>query len=186
MQFLKYLFIALVFIGCSQDKTKSTVKEVVMVSLDSWKIKTCKVYSSDFEALDSENPGQLIQEFHFNRKGFANELVRYGNNGNIVGKFDILGENTPFPITNTPEFIDTMLIVNQLKSDGEIYRKEVNKYNKNGLLIETIQYNSNGDLTAKNTYTYNKQGLITKDIYWDIELDAATQVIRYKYEYFTD
>lgn len=149
-------------------------------------IKSCKMYSADFVALNPNDSGQLIQKFNFNRKGFVNELIRYGLNGEVVEKFDILGNNTMFPLPEKPQYMDTVLTTFEMDSLGKTSQIEVKKYNKDGLLIESSYFDGDNKLLRKNTYQYNELRLITKDIYWDVELAMPLQVIRYEYELFKE
>jgi hypothetical protein len=149
-------------------------------------IKSCKVYSADFVALNPTDSGQLIQKFNFNRKGFVNELVRYGLNGEVIEKFDITGNNTLFPLPGKPQYMDTVLTTFDMDSIGKMNQKEIKKYNKDGLLIECSYFDGENKLLRKNTYQYNELRLIAKDIYWDVELGAPQQVIRYEYELFKE
>ena len=149
-------------------------------------IKSCKVFSAGFVALNPNDSGQLIQKFNFNKKGFVNELVRYGLNGETIEKFDITGNNSLFPLPGNRQYIDTVLTTFEMDSLGGISQKEVKKYNKDGLLIEYSYFEGNDKLVKKNTYQYNEFGLIIKDIYWDVELSIPQQVIRYEYEYFKE
>ena len=183
MRFIFYItFVFLILLGCihSNQKTDDSA------NVSGWKIQACKMYSSDFEFLDSTDPGQLIQEFRFSRKGFVNELIRYGSNGEIIARFDITGQNNPFPMPGKPEYIDTLLNIVELDSLGNLSQKEVKRYNEKGFLVEDMVYNERNALVRRNSYKYNKEGMILEDIYWDIDLDVPRQIIRYKYEYFID
>ncbi len=147
-------------------------------------IKVCKIYSSDFAILNPNEKGQLIQEFRFNKEGYVNELIRYGMDGEIIGRFEISGKNTPFPMPEKPVYVDTVLTVVNIDSVGVINNKEVKTYNKNGLLIEVVFYHENDKLIKKNTYEYNSNGFIISDTYWDTDLNKPNQIIRYEYEFF--
>ncbi len=150
------------------------------------KIKVCRIYSSDFELLDTTKQGQLYQEFYFNRDGFVRELVRYDNQGQILGRFEISGEDTPFPIPGNAVYVDTVLTIATLGEGGHLRETELKRYNHLGLLTETCIYDSNDVMVRKNSYNYNQWGYIIEDIYWDIELNTPAQVIRYEYEYYPD
>ena len=152
----------------------------------SWNIKSCKIYSSDFEFANPGAEGMLMQEFKFNKKGFVNELIRYDMQGNEIARFDILGENNPLPIPEKPIYIDTVLTVVELDSQGEMRQKEVKKYSESGWLTEVLIYDDRDSLIKRNTYKYNALGLIVEDVYWDIDLDVPKQVIKYRYEYFIE
>ncbi len=150
------------------------------------KIRSCKMYSSDFVMVDPNEKGQLMQEFRFNRKGFVNELIRYGMDGEVVGRFDILGENTPFPLPGKPEFRDTAITVVDLDSLENIKGIEVKSYNSAGLLVDVKYFLGADSLIRHNTYNYDQNGLIKEDIYWDTDLDKPKQKITYEFEYFDD
>jgi hypothetical protein len=165
-----------------QDTAENKAADDTLV----WNIKSCKIYSSDFEFADPGAEGMLIQEFKFNKKGFVNELIRYDMEGNEIARFDIFGENNPLPIPGKPLYIDTVLTVVELDSQGEMRQKEVKKYSENGWLTEVLIYDGSNGLIKRNTYKYNALGLIIEDIYWDIELDIPKQVIKYRYAYFID
>jgi len=178
-----YIFLMVVFFAACQqkntdDSNRNEVKEL--------NIQVCKIYSSDFVLLDPNDKGLLIQEFRFNRQGYVNELIRYGIDGEILGKFDIYGENTPFPMPGKPEYVDTALVVVNIDSIGGIIGSEVKIYNANGLLTEVRFYEGESTLVKKNTYKYNSKGIIQEDIYWDVELNKPKQIIRYEFEYFID
>ncbi|MDA3891144.1 MAG: hypothetical protein PF517_05710 [Salinivirgaceae bacterium] len=175
------LFFAIIIItACHQQNAeKSIIKETA-----SSKVKVCKMFQSDFVLLNPNEEGHLIQEFRFNKKGFVNELIRYGMDGEIIGRFDILGEHTPFPMPGKPEFVDTVLTVVNFDEGGNIKGKEIKMYNTLGLLIQVEFYEGDSNLVNKNTYTYDKQNMILEDIYWDVDLDKPKQKIRYKFEYF--
>ena len=179
-----YLYILIVvFIGaCSYQKKSDQSKE----PLHADKIKTCRVYSSDFVLLDPNDQGKLIQEFRFNKKGFVNELIRYDMNGEVIGKFDIYGENTPFPVPGKPQYYDTLFVIINYDSLGNAINKEVKQYNFNGWLSMVEYYVGEDTLVRKNTYKYDNFGIITEDIYWDVDLNRPKQKIRYEFEYFTD
>jgi len=147
------------------------------------KIKSCKVYSSDFEILDNKNKGQLIQEFRFNKDGHVRELIRYGMQGEIISRFDIFGESSPFPVTDSPQFVDTTITSTELGLMGDIRVKETKHYNQSGKITDILVYNGNDSLVQKNTYEYNPEGYIVKDIYWDVELNVPAQVMNYEYQY---
>lgn len=146
-------------------------------------IKACKIYSSDFAILNPEEKGSLIQEFRFNNKGYVNELIRYDLNGEILARFDITGQNTPFPLPGAKEYMDTVLTVIEFDKLGAIKHKEIRSYNADGFLIEVNIRDANNSLINKNTYEYHPNGLIQKDIYWDTELDKPKQIIWYEYEF---
>ncbi len=148
------------------------------------KIKVCRIYSSDFEAMDTTQKGQLLQEFYFNLDGYVRELVRYDSQGQVIGRFEITGEDTPFPMPKEPTYFDTVLTIATLGPNGHLRETELKRYNKSGMLTETCLYDSTDALFKKNTYNYNQWGYITEDIYWDLELNAPSQVIRYLYEYY--
>lgn len=174
---MKYLIIAAFtfFFGCSQNGNKQIKVHP--------KIKVCKVYSSDFEFLDSKNKGLLIQEFRFNKDGHVRELIRYGIDGQITSRFDIFGESSPFPVTDSPEFKDTTITSVELGLMGDIRIKETKHYNIDGKLTEVMVLNGEDSLIQKNTYEYNPEGYITKDIYWDVDLNTPEQVMKYEYQY---
>jgi hypothetical protein len=172
----------LFFIACKQNKpSQSNAQQNTPI-----KLKTCKIYSSDFVLLDPNDKGQLMQEFRFNKLGYVNELIRYGLDGEILGTFDIRGQNNPFPFPEKPSYFDTVLTVLTIDSLDIIKQKEVKIYNTQGLLIETRFYNETNNLTRKNTFTYDTLGLIQQDLYWDIELNKPKQMIRYEYEFNAD
>ena len=143
------------------------------------------MYSSDFVMLDPNDRGLLIQEFRFNRKGFVNELIRYGMNGEVIGRFDIFGENTPFPIPGKPQYTDTAICIIDIDKSGVIKSKEKKVYNSEGYLTKIEFYKGDSELLKKNTYKYNSTGYIIEDIYWDVDLDTPKQKMLYKYEYFS-
>lgn len=149
-------------------------------------IKACKIYSSDFALLNPEERGTLIQEFRFNKKGFVNELIRYGLEGEVLARFDISGENTPFPLPGMREYMDTVLTIVELDELGIITHKEIRTYNADGFLIEVTQRDADNKISNKNTYEYHSNGLIHKDIYWDTELDKPKQIIWYEYEFIAN
>lgn len=182
MKNILYIVIVIFFTGCLQaekDNNKSLSNELGV-------IKVCKMYSSDFVLLDPNDKGLLIQEFRFNRKGFVNELIRYGINGEVIGQFDIFGENTPFPMPGQPQFTDTAIVVLDIDSLSEIISKEKKVYNSEGFLMRVEFYEGEKNLIKKNTYKYNSAGFILEDIYWDVDLNKPKQKILYKYEYFDD
>lgn len=176
MKYTLLLLIVLVCFSCQNEPNSANSKNPV-------KIKICKVYSSDFGLLDTDSPGQLIQEFHFNKDGHVRELRRFGSDGKIINRFEIDGETSPFPLDKSNEFIDTTVTNVEYGTMGDTRKKEVKTYNKNGLLVEVKLYNQADSLKQKNTYEYNKEGYISKDIYWDIELNIPIEVINYRYEY---
>ena len=176
------LFVTFLIIGCNRVQSDNSINE----ESKPLKIKVCKMYSSDFVLLDPNDPGQLMQEFRFNRKGFVNELIRYGLDGEIIGRFDILGENTPFPMPSKPEYVDTVLTIIDIDSLDIIKSKEIKTYNSQGLLIEVKVFENENILISKNTFNYDENGMIKEDVYWDIDLDKPKQKIRYEFEYFTD
>ncbi|PKP09341.1 MAG: hypothetical protein CVU09_11730 [Bacteroidetes bacterium HGW-Bacteroidetes-4] len=149
-------------------------------------IKACKIYSSDFAILNPNERGSLIQEFRFSNKGYVNELIRYDMNGEILARFDITGENTPFPLPGAKEYMDTVLTVIEFDKLGAIKHKEIRSYNADGFLIEVNIRDADNSLINKNTYEYHPNGLIHKDIYWDTELDKPKQIIWYEYEFITN
>jgi len=155
-------------------------------SIHPLKIKVCRMYSSDFVLLDPNEKGLLMQEFRFNKNGFVNELIRYDLDGEIVGRFDILGENTPFPMPGDAEFVDTVITVLDTESLDIVNGKEIKVYNNKGLLIEVRFYEGQNQLVKKNTYNYDSNRMIKEDVYWDLELDKPKQKIRYEFEYFTN
>lgn len=176
-----YIFFFVAFAGCNNPKESNNIVQ----ENKSTHIKVCKVYSSDFVLLDPNDKGQLIQEFRFNKNGYVNELIRFNMEGEVIGKFDIFGEHTLFPMQGKPEFVDTVLTVLNLDSLEQIIGKEVKYYNNDGLLIEVKYFEDENKLVRKNTYTYDMQGMIKEDIYWDIELNKPKQKIKYEFEYFT-
>lgn len=176
----KYIAIFIFILFAISCKQKSASSEVVERN----KIKSCKIYSADFVLLDPDDKGLLLQEFKFNQNGYVNELIRYDINGNVIGKFDIYGHHTPFPMPEKPTYFDTVLTVLEIDSLGEIQHKEIKTYNKQGRLIEVSHFNGADKLQKKNTYQYNTNGFIAKDIYWDVDLLKPKQVIRYEYDYF--
>ncbi len=176
------ILVLLVFTGCDQMQSANGDNNLPQAH----NIRFCRIYSSDFVLLNPDEKGQLIQEFRFNQKGFVNELIRYGMDGEVIGKFDITGENTPFPISGKPEFVDTMLTVFNIDTLGVIKGKEVKTYNTNGLIIEVRFYRGENELVKKNTYKYNNQNMILEDVYWDVDLDKPKQIIRYEFEYFAN
>lgn len=180
--FIYTIFAAFLIIGCKQLQPDNTSIE----ESRPLKIKVCKMYSSDFVLLDPNDPGQLMQEFRFNRKGFVNELIRYGLDGEIIGRFDIFGENTPFPMPAKPEYVDTVLTIIDIDSLNIIKSKEIKTYNSQGLLIEVNVFENENILISKNTFNYDQSGMIKEDVYWDVDLDKPKQKIRYEFEYFTD
>ena len=180
--YIYIILLLIVFAGCHQTQPENGEINLQQQC----KIKVCKMYSSDFVLLDPNERGQLIQEFRFNRKGFVNELIRYGMDGEIISRFDIFGENTPFPMPGKPEFVDTVLTVVNFDSLGVIKGKEVKAYSINGLITEICFYEGKNSLIKKNTYKYNNQDMILEDVYWDVDLDKPKQKIRYEFEYFTD
>lgn len=149
-----------------------------------YKIKNCKVYSADFGLLDETNPGLLMQEFAFNEEGYVRELIRYDNDGQISGQFEIKGKESPFPLPESPEFKDTTILNAEYGTLGDLRKKEIKKYNSHGLLIEVQLFNSQDSLKQKNTYEYNSEGFVCKDIYWDVELNTPIQIINYQYEFY--
>lgn len=176
------LFISL-FLTCFWGCINETPKKKLSQQNDTLLIKNCKIYSSDFVLLNPDEKGQLIQEFCFNDSGFVTELIRYGLDGKIVGRFDISGQSTPFPLPENPIFIDTVLIHTEVDSLGNIIHKEVKTYNKKGLLTEVKYYQEANKLVQKNTYLYDTLGLIKEDVYWDVELNKPKQKIRYEFEF---
>jgi hypothetical protein len=176
------LLLSLGFVSCNTPVPDTTKNQ----HQSNPPIKKCKIYSSDFVALNPDDKGQLIQVFAFNRQGFVNELVRYDIEGKVIEKFDIKGNNTLFPIPNTLQFIDTLVTTFDMDSLGELHQKEVKQYNSNGLLVELSYFDGQNKILKRNTYQYDSLNLITKDIYWDIELNIPRQVIRYEYEFFSE
>ncbi|MBI9067390.1 MAG: hypothetical protein JEZ09_08870 [Salinivirgaceae bacterium] len=184
MKNLIYIFLLSAFIySCSPSNTKSGQSPTIAEDL---KISACRIYTADFVMIDPNDKGLLLQEFLFNKKGFVHEFIRYDINGEITDKFDLYGELTPFPTYANPEYIDTVLMVIEIDSIGEIMRKELKTYNSDGLLIESSFYGKFDVLQSKNTYEYNNNGMIICDIYWDVELMKPKQIVRYEYEYFSD
>ncbi len=180
-----YIYIIALFLffaGCRQHQPKNSDIKLQKP----WDIRVCKMYSSDFVLLDPSEKGQLIQEFRFNRNGFVNELIRYGMDGEIISRFDISGENTPFPLPGKPQFVDTVLTVVNFDSLGIVVGKEVKVYSPKGLIVEVRFYEGENQLIRKNTYKYNTQDMILEDVYWDVDLDRPKQKIRYEFEYFKD
>ena len=178
-----YYILTIILVGaCSHQKQSDQFKEADAMR----NIKSCKVYSSEFVLFDPNDKGILIQEFNFNKKGFVNELIRYDMNGEVIGEFDIYGENNPFPMPSNPEYVDTLLTVINYDSLGVIINKEVKQYNIYGWLAMVEFYDGDSTLVKKNTYKYNNFGIIKEDVYWDVELNKPKQKIRYEFEYFTD
>jgi hypothetical protein len=169
------IVLQLFLFSCQRSKVQSD-KEKPLIS-------SCKIYTYDFEFSDENNPGQLMQEFRFNKQGHVNELIRYGIQGEIVSRFDISGNSNPFPISDKPQYIDTVLTIIDLDPSGNVRQKEVKKYNLEGLIVSSEIFIGDDSLIRRNTYNYNNLGLITEDIYWDIDLQKPRQVIRYKYEF---
>ncbi len=151
---------------------------------EKWNIRTCKIYSSEFEYFEPNPPGRLIQEFRFNKHGFVNELIRYGIQGDTIAHFDIAGAESPFPFPEDPQFIDTVLTLEAFDSLNVLIRKEIKRFNKLGLLTSDEIYGPKDSLVSRNTYKYNKMGLIEEDVYWDVELQKPAQVVRYQYEFY--
>lgn len=176
-----YIAFIILLVGCQQPQHNTTE---VMTPINSGIIKSCKMFSSDFVLLDPNDNGLLIQEFKFNRKGFVNELVRYGMNGEVIGRFDIFGENTPFPMPGKPQFTDTAICIVDIDNLGVVKSKESKAYNSKGFLIKVEFYKGDSNLLKKNTYKYNDAGYIIEDVYWDVDLDAPKQKMLYRYEYF--
>ncbi len=92
---LYILFFSSILLGCLQNNSNKNKEEKLS---QNQKISVCKIYTADFVLLDPDDKGLLLQEFRFNKKGFVNELIRYDLNGDVLGKFDIFGEHTPFPM----------------------------------------------------------------------------------------
>jgi len=182
MKNILYVVIVIFLTGCLQAEKDSNTA----LSNDLGVIKVCKMYSSYFVLLDPNDKGLLIQEFRFNRKGFVNELIRYGIDGEVIGRFDIFGENTPFPMPGQPQFTDTAIIVLDIDSLSEVISKEKKVYNSEGFLMRVEFFVGEDSLTRKNTYKYNSEGYILEDIYWDVDIDKPKQKILYKYEYYSD
>lgn len=147
-------------------------------------VKICKIYSSDFEVLDTTLPGQLIQEYYFNRDGYVRELIRYGSQGEVIGRFKIDGTDSPFPQPVNPLVTDTVITSKNYSKNGILRDIEIKHYNSKGLIEEICYYDTANNITKRNTFKYNNYGYIIEDIYWDIELEIPAQVIRYKYEYY--
>lgn len=175
---IPFFFVFLV--ACSGHKKPIPENNTVL------KIKSCKVYTADFGLLDEGSPGLLIQEFRFNKEGFVRELIRYDNMGNVTGNFEITGTESPFPLPDKPEFMDTTIINEEYGTMGDLRKKEIKSYNSNGLLTEVRLFNSQDSLKQKNTYEYNPEGYVSKDIYWDVELNTPIQVINYVYEFYPE
>jgi hypothetical protein len=173
--FTLFILLLLFLYSCQRSKVQSD-KEKPLIS-------SCKIYTYDFEFSDENNPGQLLQEFRFNKQGLVNELIRYGIQGEVVSRFDITGNSNPFPMSDKPQYIDTVLTIVDLDPVGNVRQKEIKKYNTKGLIVSVEIFANRDSLISRNTYTYNKQGLIAEDIYWDLDLQKPRQVIRYKYEY---
>jgi hypothetical protein len=181
MKYILYVIVLVVFVRCSvSDDNDGKAVESHKTDI----IKSCKMYSSNFVILDPDDAGVLIQEFRFNKKGFVNELIRYDINGKIIGRFDILGENTPFTTHNKPQFTDTVIAITNIDSLGVVEDRSLKTYNKKGLLVKEEFFENDSNLVKKNTYKYNSDNLILEDIYWDIEMDKPKQKIRYEYEYY--
>lgn len=180
----------IILFGCNQNsKNTDTLIENSESSFsieENWNIKICKMYQSDFVLIDPNEKGQLIQEFRFNKEGYVNELIRYGIDGEIISRFDIYGEHTPFPLPGKPEFMDTVLTVFNFNTSGMVSGKEVKIYNETGLLIQVDFFEGEDSLVKRNTYNYDKNNMIKEDVYWDVELDKPKQKIRYEFEYFID
>jgi len=176
MRNISISLLILVSISCQNTSKQNSTENAP-------KIKVCKVYSSDFGLLDNESPGQLIQEFHFNNDGHVRELRRFGIDGSMIGRFEIDGQSSPFPLEKNNDFVDTTITEVDFGTMGDTRKKEIKTYNKKGLLIEVRLYNQADSLKQKNTYEYNKEGYISKDVYWDNELNAPIEVINYRYEY---
>lgn len=173
------------FLRCSSPEKETTKEVFVPVETQQFRdIKACRIYSSEFAILDSEDKGRLIQEYRFNKKGFVNELIRYGMDGEIIAQFDIYGQDNPFPHAGKPVFSDTVLTVTSISNDGEVSKKEIKKYNEVGLLVEASLYLQDGSLIQKNTYAYDPNDRIAKDVYWDVDLNEPMQVVRYEYEFY--
>lgn len=182
MKNILYIVSIILFVGCQQ--TQQDIKKAV--SDEFGVIKACKMYSSDFVLLNPDDKGLLIQEFRFNSKGYVNELIRYGIDGEIVGRFDIFGKNTPFPLPGKPQFIDTAIVVLDIDRLSVIKSKEKKVYNSEGFLMRVEFYKGKNELIRKNTYIYNREGFILEDVYWDVDLNKPKQKILYKYEYFSN
>lgn len=182
------VIIALIISSCVQNSKETEINNdgsEANVGKE-WNIKVCKMYQSDFVLIDPNEKGQLIQEFRFNKEGFVNELIRYGIDGEIVGRFDIYGEHTPFPLPGKPEYTDTVLTVFNFDTSGMVAGKEIKIYNEIGLLTQVDFYAGEDSLIKRNTYKYDKNNMIQEDVYWDVDLDKPKQKIRYEFEYFID
>jgi hypothetical protein len=180
MRYYNYILVVaavVLVVACNSNESKTT-------STDAPKIKKCKIYSSDFSFSDSIETGMLIQELRFNKNNCANELIRYDFNGNVVGRFDITGQNNPFPLPEKLQYIDTILTMIEFDSLGGVKEKTIKTYNSKGLLSEVLYYDGDSLLIKRNTYKYNKYGLITEDVYWDISLNIPKQKIIYEYEFY--
>ncbi|MGD9994066.1 MAG: hypothetical protein AB7S69_12280 [Salinivirgaceae bacterium] len=182
MRNLIYIIILLVAGTACQNNPQKVENQPLNSELPQ-DIKACKIYSSDFAILNPDERGSLIQEFRFNNKGYVNELIRYDLNGEIIARFDISGENTPFPLPGAKEYMDTVLTVVEFDKLGAVKHKEIRSYNADGFLIEVRIRDAGNILINKNTYEYHPNGLIHKDIYWDTELDKPKQIIWYEYEF---
>jgi len=181
IKYILYTILVVVFVKCStpnKQDSNTTVSHKYDV------VKSCKMYSSDFVLIDPNDKGVLIQEFRFNKKGFANELIRFDINGKIIGRFDIFGENTPFSNLEKPQFTDTVISIADIDSLGKVKNKEIKTFNKQGLLTKVEFYRDTNILTRKNTYKYNNDGRILEDVYWDVDMNKPKQKIRYEYEYY--
>lgn len=181
---IPYLLLIFMVWSCSQPVKEHNQKITAPIN-DTMLMKACCIYSSEFAILDPNDAGRLIQEYRFNKRGFVNELIRYGMDGSIIAQFDIYGEENPFPSPGNLVYVDTVLTLINLDTQGEISKKEVNKYNDKGLLNESTLYSINDEMIQKNTYEYNAENRIIKDIYWDVELNEPMQVVRYEYTFFT-
>lgn len=166
--------------------TKETSPAVEVPITNNLQLKACRIYSSEFAILDPNDAGRLIQEYRYNKRGFVNELIRYGIDGTIIAQFDIYGEENPFPTPGKPIYVDTVLTTMSLGNEGIVNKKELKKYNTKGLLVEASLFSDEVDIVQKNTYEYNNENRIIKDIYWDIDLDEPMQVVRYEYEFFEE
>ncbi len=179
MKYYIYILLVIIFTtACNSFKDKTTNNAP--------KIKKCKIYSSNFAFSDSLDKGMLIQEFRFNKNGYTNELIRYDLDGNVIGKFDITGQNNPFPLPEKLQYIDTVLTMIEFDSIGEIKEKTIKTYNSKGLISEILYYDGDSLLIKKNTYQYNKYGLVTEDIYWDLGINTPKQKIIYEYEFYSE
>ncbi len=172
-----YIIIVCLLVGCADNKKNHNMYK---------QVQSCMVYTSDFALLDPNDLGMLIQKFEFNGHGFVCEMVRYGFNGEIVGRFKIDGNECPLPIPDMVSYKDTTVEFKELNPNGLLISKLVKSFNTDGMLTAIEETDGKGVLLRKNTYTYNERGLISQDIYWDVDLDLPTHKINYVYEYYSD